>query len=586
VRFSPDLNLAEPRLRAVNVGRPATHQWTGGTVATAIWKAPVADRRHVSRLNVDGDEQANKQRHGGEHRAVLVYQLDSYLFWQQLLDRDDFDWGQFGENFTVTGLADHDVCIGDRYRIGSALFEVTQPRVTCYRVGIRLGMPAMAALLVQHKRPGFFFRVLEEGEVGAGDEIVLERRPPRTLTVTAVDALLYLPGKSVDDLRTSVAIDALSEGWRASLRELLDKADADADPRAAFAWDGFADMRVVKVVEETPEIRSILLASPADREGLPPVQAGQYLTVRVPTSSAGPLIRSYSLSSSPDAGLYRISVKRENHGQVSGWLHANLRPGMTLAAATPRGDFTLGAAPGPILLISAGIGATPVLAMLADLAKRRVAEGVRWIQVVRTPEDRPFAGEVRNLLGQLSDGQAHIFYTARTPGDLLAGAPALEHAHRGRPTVDALRALSIASGADAYVCGPTSFMSAMSDALAALGVGPDQIHSEAFGPSQSGQAPAVPPHRPAGEAGSGPVVTFARSGLAVSFDDRFEHVLELAEACDVPVRWTCRTGVCQLCITPLLSGDVTYEPKPVDNPARGFVLLCCSRPRTDLVLDA
>jgi ferredoxin-NADP reductase/MOSC domain-containing protein YiiM len=586
VRFRADLDLAEPRLRAVSVGRPAAHQWSGGTVVTAVWKAPVVGRRQVSRLNVDGDEQADKQGHGGEHRAVLVYQLDSYLFWQQYFGRDDFGWGEFGENFTVTGLADQDVCLGDRYRIGSALFEVTQPRVTCYRVGIRLGVPAMAALLVQHKRPGFYFRVLEEGEVGAGDEIVLERRPPRTLTVTAVDALLYLPGKSSDDLRISVEIDALSEGWRASLRQLLDEADADPDPRAASVWDGFAEMRVVRVVAETPEIRSILLAPPAGHEGLPPFLAGQYLTVRVPVTAGISLVRSYSLSSSPGAGLYRISVKREDPGQASGWLHASLEPGMTLEAAVPRGEFTLRSARGPVLLISAGIGVTPVLAMLADLAGRGVTEPVYWIQVVRTQRDLPFAGEVRDLLGQLTGGQAHIFYTAELPGDLPEDGPVFEHAHLGRPTADALRALPIREGADAYVCGPAGFMSAMSAALSALGVEPSQIHSEAFGPSQAGRAPAVQPHPPAGEIGPGPVVTFTRSGLAVPFDGRFPHLLELAEACDIPVHWSCRTGVCQLCITPLLSGQVTYEPQPVDNPARGSALLCCSRPRTDLVLDA
>src|SRR5918911_4012872 len=159
------------RLLAVNVGLPRDVPWRDATVHTGIWKHPVAGPRMVRRLNIDGDGQGDLAGHGGEHRAVLVYQIDSYRYWQQQLGRDDFAYGQFGENFTIDGLPDDEVCIGDRYRIGEAEFEVTQPRVTCYRVGIRMNDPRMPALLVEHRRPGFYFRVLKEGKVTAGDEI-------------------------------------------------------------------------------------------------------------------------------------------------------------------------------------------------------------------------------------------------------------------------------------------------------------------------------------------------------------------------------------------------------------------------------
>src|SRR6516164_5780009 len=181
-------------LLSVNVGLPQDVPWRGRTVHTAVWKRPVAGPRMVRRLNIDGDGQGDLAGHGGEHRAVFVYQIDSYRYWQAQLGRDDFTYGQFGENFTVEGLADDQVCIGDRYRIGEALFEVTQPRVTCYRVGLRLREPRMAALLVSQRRPGFYCRVLEEGLVGAGDEIVQVATGPEAMTVAEVDALLYLPG--------------------------------------------------------------------------------------------------------------------------------------------------------------------------------------------------------------------------------------------------------------------------------------------------------------------------------------------------------------------------------------------------------
>src|SRR5881397_528849 len=147
----------------------------------------------VRRINIDGDDQADRNAHGGEHRAVFVYQIDSYRYWERELGREDFSYGQFGENFTVDGLSDDEVCIGDRYSIGEALFEVTQPRVTCYRVGIRMDEPQMAALLTSSSKPGFYFRVLQEGEVEAGDEIVKVADGPERMTVAEINALLYLP---------------------------------------------------------------------------------------------------------------------------------------------------------------------------------------------------------------------------------------------------------------------------------------------------------------------------------------------------------------------------------------------------------
>src|ERR1700723_2127310 len=202
------------RLLSVNVGQPREITWRGKSVYTSVWKEPVQGRRLVRRLNIDGDAQGDLAGHGGEHRAVFVYQMDSYRYWQSELGRNDFTYGQFGENFTVEGLPDREVCVGDHYRIGSALFEVTQPRVTCYRVGIRMNEPRMAALLVAHHRPGFYFRVLEEGEVGAGDDIVKITDGPERISVAEVDALLYMPGHSREKFERALRIPALSMGWQ------------------------------------------------------------------------------------------------------------------------------------------------------------------------------------------------------------------------------------------------------------------------------------------------------------------------------------------------------------------------------------
>src|SRR6202047_2929704 len=209
------------RLLSVNVGLPRDVSWQGRMVHTGIWKAPVEGPRMVRRLNVEGDGQGDLNGHGGERRAVFVYQMDSYRYWQNHLGRNDFVYGQFGENFTVDGLPDAEVCIGDRYRIGSALFEISQPRGPCYRVGVRLDDPQMPAKLVAHHRPGFYFRVLEEGEVGAGDEILKTADGPERLTVATVDALLYLPGPAKEELERALRIPALSPGWKSSFEALL-----------------------------------------------------------------------------------------------------------------------------------------------------------------------------------------------------------------------------------------------------------------------------------------------------------------------------------------------------------------------------
>jgi ferredoxin len=298
-------------LLSVNVGLPRDVDWQGKTVYTGIWKYPVDGPAMVRRLNIDGDGQGDTNGHGGEQRAVFVYQIQSYRYWQRHFGRDDFSYGQFGENLTVDGLPDDEVCISDRYRIG----------------------------------------------------------------------------------------------------------EADA------------------------------------------------------------------------------------------------------------------------------------------------------------------------LLASLPHAHEHVFYSAAAPSQ-----PQSATATAGRLTKDKLVALAVPADATAYVCGPASFMSDIGDALTAAGLEPAQIHTELFGalpsinPGLTGQT-RRPPHQPPGPPGTGPLVTFSRSGISAPFPAGERNVLELAEACDVPARWSCRTGVCHTCVTPMLSGDIGYSPDPLEPPAGGDVLICCARPRTDIVLD-
>lgn len=584
-----------PKLLSVNVGLPREIAWQGKTVRTAIWKHPVPGRVFARRLNLDGDGQADLDGHGGEHRAVMVYQLEAYRYWERELGRNDFEYGQFGENFTVDGLADNEVCIGDRYRIGTAVFEVTQPRVTCYRLGIRMNNPQMAALLVSHRRPGFYCRIITEGEVGAGDEIEKIADGPSRISVAEVDSLLYSANHDLDRIAVAARIPALSGGWKGSLEAFLQAAKTgirNGNPGLASsassppAWQGFRTAKVAEVHRETDEVTSLVLA---DNEGLhfPSALPGQYLVLRCrPDADSPPLVRSYSISGASDGGAYRISVKR-GAGPGSRHIVDATLAGDTLEISAPRGEFTLRPGGRPVVLLSAGIGVTPVLSMLHALASTN-AESPRevwWIHAARSAREHVFAREARQLLAAIPESHSAIAYSKPDPADELGN----DFNIRGHWDLASLKELAIPVEADFYICGPSSFLKDMNRDLISLGAPHDAIHQEVFGPAE-GIEPGVTrvekkiPHSPL-PPGTGPMVSFARSGLAVPWDARFKSILELAEACDLSVRWSCRTGVCHTCECGILGGRLRYTPEPLDQPGSGNALICCSTPETPVELD-
>jgi ferredoxin-NADP reductase len=291
------------------------------------------------------------------------------------------------------------------------------------------------------------------------------------------------------------------------------------------------------------------------------------------------VLRSYSLCGPPDAGYYRIAVKREHDGIASGYLHTRLVVGDQLDVAAPRGTFILDGTHAPALLISAGIGATPVLAMLHALAAEHSEREIWWLHGARSRRDHSFATEAATLLASLPNVHTHVYYSRPDPGD-----------RAGRLTPSLLAELDPPRDAEAYLCGPTPFMEDISAGLAAIGLDASHIHTEPFGSAPGltpgiASTPARTPHPPAGEPGSGPTIQFARSDLAIPWSGDYASLLELAEACDVPVRWSCRTGVCHNCETTLIAGTVDYDPDPVEPPADGSALICCSRPHDDVVLD-
>lgn len=577
-------------LVSVNVGMPRDVAWQGRIVRTGIWKMPVRGKVTARRLNLDGDGQGDLAGHGGEQRAVMVYQLDSYRYWQAQLQLGELEYGQFGENFTVDGLGDDQVCIGDRYRIGTALFEVTQPRVTCYRLGIRMQNPQMPALVVSGKRPGFYFRVLEEGEVAAGDEIVKVADGPERLTVAEVDGLLYLPGHSRESLNRAIRIPALSQGWKTSFEALLHADDQSGNPGLAapappLAWSGFRALRVSEKKRESVDVVSLIFES---EEGvpLPAFHAGQFLVFKLqPERDESPTLRSYSLSGGEDLGKYRISVKLAG-GEGSRFFHEHLGVGDLVSVSAPRGSFLLEQKNDPVVFLSAGIGATPVLAMLHALSAQSAQREIWWCYGARNGKEHPFAMEVRSLLGNLAGAHSLIAYSRPGDGDRLGE----DYDVRGRLHCELLQDRNVPQSSNFYLCGPSAFLTEFTAALRAWGIPDARIHSEIFSTVSAitpGIANAVLPraHSPQGEIGTGPKVFFSRSGLSVPWDAKYGNLLAFAEACDVPVRWACRAGVCHTCESGLIDGQIAYSPEPLDRPAAGNLLICCSAPLTEIEID-
>ena len=584
------------RLLSVNVGLPRDIAWKGYTVHTGVWKHPMRGRCSVGRLNLQGDGQGDLAGHGGEHRAVFVYQIESYRYWQEQLKRTDFVEGQFGENFTVGGLPDDVVCIGDRYQIGTALFEVTQPRVTCYRVGIRMNEPRMPALLTSSGRPGFYFRVLREGEVAAGDEIVKVGEAGERMTIAEINALLYLPDHSRDRLERALRIEALSQGWRSSFEALLQSqkigagsGNAGLAPAAAGhpVAPGFRRLAVTAIDQESADVISLAMQS-AGGLPLPTALPGQYVVLRLQPSAGRPLLfRSYSLSGPSSTERYRISVKIEPNGVAGSYLREHVHVGDALEVSAPRGSFVLQPGDRPIVLLSAGIGATPVLAMLHQLAKDHSTRQVLWLHAARDGKHHPFAAEVRRLMLGLSHARSYVSYSRPGSDDKLGE----DFTAAGRFSQSIFNELDVPRDVDVYLCGPTRFMADMKESLANYGVPSERLHVEIFNGSESlmpgvASSPKRIPHLPKDDAQTGPLVSFDRSGITAHWGtSAYQSILELAEACDIPVRWSCRTGVCHNCESGLVSGAVVYGPEPLDRPADGNVLVCCSQPVSDVVVD-
>jgi ferredoxin-NADP reductase len=435
--------------------------------------------------------------------------------------------------------------------------------------------------------------VIQEGEIGVGDRIEKLSDGPGRMTIAKIDALLYSGVHPLEALRRAIRISALSPGWQASMRQMLGAAEAGGKtgntglgPGASAppAWRGFRPFMVVASREESEDVRSFEVAA-EDGLPLPPALPGQYVVVRVrPNLDSAAVTRNYSLSGTPGSPTYRIGVKNER-GLASGFLHQSIRAGSHLEVSAPRGSFTLAPGTSPVVLISAGVGVTPMLAMLHGVAAA-APRPVWWLHSARDRAHHAFAQEADDLLVALRGANRCVIYTRPTAADRLGQ----DFDRPGHLSTQLIQQIGVPSDADFYLCGPLRFLEEFQNGLAAWGIPRSRIHAQVFGPASAltpgiAGVAAAPPHRPDGPAGRAPMATFLRSSLAVPWDTRFASLLELAETCAVPVRWSCRSGVCHNCESGLIEGEVVYAPEPLDLPAEGNTLICCATPETAIALD-
>jgi MOSC domain-containing protein YiiM len=209
------------RLVSVNVGLPREVEWRGQSVRTSIWKEPVAGRTRVNRLNLEGDQQSDLSVHGGPEKAVYAYPSEHYDYWRRELGGIDLPWGAFGENLTTEGVLEDALNVGDRLQIGSAELVVTQPRMPCYKLGVRFDREDMVKLFLASRRSGFYLAVRGEGEVGSGDRVEIAARDEHDMTVAAIASLYTDANADQGLLRHAVELPALPEGWRDHFRKRL-----------------------------------------------------------------------------------------------------------------------------------------------------------------------------------------------------------------------------------------------------------------------------------------------------------------------------------------------------------------------------
>lgn len=577
-----------PEVVSVSVSTPRRVVIDGMELESSIVREPSAGPIQIESGGPVGNRTAVHPE------AVYVFIAEHYDYWAARfgVDRAEWRYGHWGENITLAGVHETQLRIGDIVEIGDSFVgEISSPRNPCLKLAWRLGQPVSALkTLIEAGLMGFYLRVLMPGLVKAGDPVRVRSPHPQNLTVAEVPRLIHDANADPERLRAALAMPGLSDYPAQFLRSRLNQV-TDMQWARQGRWAGWRDFRIARVRDESADVRSFDL-EPIDGEPVAAFRAGQFLTFRLDHIADAPVQRSWSISAyDTDRTRYRISVKREASGHASRWMHEQVQPGAVLSARAPAGAFVLDRSSlAPVLLVSAGIGVTPLLAMLKAHLERPegTAPTLLWVHCTRNSATHAFKDEVEMLIGGRSDVVRQIYYSQPLPDD-RAG---VDYDRDGRLTVDALtslvarlplkiggRSIEIPGQIAAYyICGPTSFQAALRDGLAAWGVEEHSIHTESF---------AALPASDVGTLGvDGAEVVFARSGISARwYRDEDLTLLELAEAHGLAPESSCRMGHCHSCVCRLEEGQPDYR-LVVEGVAPGQVLPCCSVPGSRrVVLD-
>jgi ferredoxin-NADP reductase/MOSC domain-containing protein YiiM len=581
------------KLISINVSMPKTVYHQGRLVNTGIFNEPVVGRVMVRKLNVDGDGQADLKVHGGVYKAVYIYDIENIRYWRKVLDRNDIGYGHFGENFTVEGMPDDRIHIGDVFLIGGVLLEVTQPRVPCFKLEIKMELPGFSQKFLASGRLGFYCRVIQEGEVEAGDFIERIQIGPERITVQEFARLYYFDTQNLEKIHRILRIPALPPGWSRAFGKLLDTAGKKGKKRKTLerAWQGFRPFIVSQKVPESQSMTSFYLM-PEDREPLPPYMPGQFLTFKLNIPGIPrPVIRTYTLSDCPcHAEYYRITVKREPQPEdpeiISGsnYFHDMVEAGTRLQVAASRGDFFLDPKEEtPVVLLSGGVGMTPMISMFNAIVDSGSKRPVWFIHGTRNGLHHAMGEHMRQIVAEHDNIKVHIRYSRPRPEDIQGR----DYDSIGHVTVNLLKELLPDNDMDFYLCGPPPFMHSLIKGLWEWDVPEHRIRFELFGPDALMLEGARPKRRQKKKAveEENYKIVFSQSQITAQWDPESENLLNFAEEQGVFPDFSCRAGICQTCGYGLLEGRVDYNFDPLAPPYPGQVLLCCTRPKSDLVID-
>jgi MOSC domain-containing protein YiiM/ferredoxin-NADP reductase len=567
-------------LLAIFAGRIAPLGVKG--IPSAFIKNRITQEAWVNKLGLQEDSQADLAVHGGVDKAVYAYPSSNYALWRDEFPEHSAIWGMgsLGENLAIAGLDESEVHIGDIFRLGTVILQVTQPRKPCFKLALRYNNDQrIASRMVREGRTGWYFRVLEEGCLSERQPLTLLERRHADWSIRRVNEAAYAKSASEDELRVIAALPELSAAWR---DQTLAAASVIAAKRSTSKFRPFV---LAEAKFESASIRSLVF-TPADGEEVAIHRPGQHVQIRLQLpSSKENVLRHYTVSSNPSGKSLRISVKAESGGVLSPLLHA-MEIGREIEVSGPQGRFVLEREAGrPIAFISAGVGITPMIPMLhaavAQDGRFPFVPKILFIHAARDGREHAFSDQVRTSLSKHPNVISKIFYSQPTDADRAQG----HFDVAGRMTVADIAHL-ITAECDIYICGPAAFMEMIVEGLKARGIPPSQIKTETFDFGGSRKKASIEAQLEGLDSKAVVNVKFAKSGVTAIWKRENGTLLDVAEAAGVTAPSDCRSGLCGTCVTRILEGEVAHLALDGVEPDAAEALLCCAVPvTTSLVVD-